>query len=279
MNATGLIMVYDDACPLCVAYTKLFVKAGILPPAGRQPFSNIFNTEYGKYIDPVRGKNEIPLVDKKTGTTIYGVEALLKVLGSRWAFFNYLQKNRPLFWLIQKAYFVISYNRKVIVPPRFCDSDKCSPQFNLKYRLVYFITAMLITGVLFFMFGQKLGDTGNPSFTGYRGLDIIALFLPCVVSQFLLTRMLYGKLFWNYAGNVATFNLIGAFSLLVWLPFLKNAGPNIEIVFTGIFISAIIKGYLNIKRSRVIGISNYYAIIWSILFLVSFLLGWFLFII
>jgi len=38
METTDKILVYDDACPLCVAYTGAFVKTGLLTAEGRKSF-------------------------------------------------------------------------------------------------------------------------------------------------------------------------------------------------------------------------------------------------
>ena len=145
----AFIMVFDDACPLCVAYTRFFVRTGLLPVAGRVPYSEAIHSEYKNLIDQNRGVNEIPLLDLENKTTYYGVDALLKVLGSRWPVFHWVSRIKPLYWLVLRLYFMVSLNRKVIVPPSFCNSDSCSPRFNLKYRLTYFTMAMAFTASVF----------------------------------------------------------------------------------------------------------------------------------
>ena len=41
MPTNNKIMIYDDSCPLCSGYTKLFVNMGLLSKGGRTPFTGI----------------------------------------------------------------------------------------------------------------------------------------------------------------------------------------------------------------------------------------------
>jgi hypothetical protein len=65
MENRNKILVYDDACPLCVAYTSAFVKAGLLTAEGRQSFSDV-SAELLHTINYQRSKDEIPLLDTVT---------------------------------------------------------------------------------------------------------------------------------------------------------------------------------------------------------------------
>lgn len=274
-SSPAFIMVYDDACPLCVAYTRFFVKTGLLPSTGRIPYSEAIFSEYKNRIDQSRGVNEIPLIDLNSSATYYGVDALLQVLGARWPVFRLVKKIKPLYWFVLRLYFLVSYNRKVIVPPAFCNSDSCSPRFNLKYRLTYFTLAMAFTASVFYTFADKLSNTQLPVHTYSHGLDVLILFLPAVGLQLLFSYLMHKPLFWSYIGHIATFNIIGAvvllpgFILFGFVPFTKF------VIFGGILTSVIVKGILNVRRCRAIGMPTGYAMVWSLLFLASFLIGWF----
>ena len=74
------IIIYDDNCPLCSAYTNAFVKTGFIDKEGRRDFSTI-SPELLKKIDLHKSVNEIPLVDIKSNQVWYGIDALLEVLG------------------------------------------------------------------------------------------------------------------------------------------------------------------------------------------------------
>ena len=58
MNKTTII--YDGSFPLCAAYSKSFVKIGLIEKEGRKDFSNL-STVLLQQIDIKRSLNEIPL--------------------------------------------------------------------------------------------------------------------------------------------------------------------------------------------------------------------------
>src|SRR5687768_10026750 len=131
------ILIYDDNCPLCTWYTGLFVKYGFLPEGGRRPFSTL-DPALLNSIDFTKGKNEIPLLDTPSGKVIYGIDALLEILGQKFPFIKKAGSLRPVNWMLRKVYKLISYNRKVIVANR-CGPGTidCSPEFNDRYRILF----------------------------------------------------------------------------------------------------------------------------------------------
>ena len=74
-------LLYDEECPMCNLYTAGFIKANMLDNQGRKPFVNI-TTEEENYIDIQRAKNEIALFDTQSKRVYYGIEILLKVIGT-----------------------------------------------------------------------------------------------------------------------------------------------------------------------------------------------------
>lgn len=261
---------------MCAAYSKLFVTLGLLSSKGRIAYSDSFNEKFNSLIDREKAINEIPLIDFENHLTYYGLDSLLEILSRKWSAFKIIKKIKPLYWFLQKCYLLISYNRKVIVPPTVCNTSSCNPKFNLKYRVFFFLLAMSITALVFYQFSQTLSSTQLQSFTGSFGLDILIIFIPSVLGQIGVSYITQRQFFWDYIGNVATFNLEGAGFLLLWSILFNFSSNNIQIVFWGICLSVILKGWLNIKRSTHLGISIGYASFWSITFLISFLLGWFL---
>ena len=121
------VLIYDDNCPLCTWYSSLFVSCGLLPTEGRKPFSAL-DSSLLKAIDLDKSRNEIPLLDTKSGNVLYGIDALLEILGQRSGFIKTTGKIKPINWLLKKIYKFISYNRKVIVAKK-CSTGAidCSP--------------------------------------------------------------------------------------------------------------------------------------------------------
>src|SRR5215210_3862905 len=101
MKPTAKIIIYDDSCPMCSAYTKAMVTAGLIEPSGRRSFSAI-NTEVLAKIDTCKCRNEIPLINSSTQTIKYGIDALLDILGDKWPFVKAAESAKPVNWFLKK---------------------------------------------------------------------------------------------------------------------------------------------------------------------------------
>ena len=140
-------LVYDNECPLCVAYTGAFVQAGLLEKEGRKNFNEV-DAALLSNADSGRMHNEIPLIEHETGKVWYGIDALLEVLGTRLPLVRKIGHLTPVNWLLRKLYKLISYNRKVIVAVQARDYD-CSPAFNEKYRIVFLLLGLAFNSFIF----------------------------------------------------------------------------------------------------------------------------------
>lgn len=144
------ILIYDDNCPLCTCYSRLFVKYGFLPAEGRQPFSTLSENLFSK-IDPEKSRNEIPLIDTTTSKVLYGIDALLEILDQKIPFIKAIGNTRPINWMLKKLYKLISYNRKVIVAKK-CGpgSIDCSPAINYPYRFVFMVLGLFFNTLMLY---------------------------------------------------------------------------------------------------------------------------------
>jgi predicted DCC family thiol-disulfide oxidoreductase YuxK len=150
MKPADSILVYDDNCPLCAGYSSLFVRYGLLAKEGRKPFSTL-EPSLLAHIDFDKSRNEIPLVNVSTGEVLYGIDALLSILGQRFPFISRAGNTRPVKWLLQKLYKFISYNRKVIVAKK-CGSGSidCSPDLNYFYRVLFMLVFLVFNTLMLF---------------------------------------------------------------------------------------------------------------------------------
>ncbi len=142
-------LIYDDACPLCRAYTKAFVKYDLLSPDQRSSFSNL-QPEALECIDINRARHEIPYLNISTGVTLYGIDALLAILDKKIPEMVNFCRKPIIYKSLQQLYHFISYNRRVITATKQdAGAFDCSPDFNYFYRILFlclgfvFNTAML----------------------------------------------------------------------------------------------------------------------------------------
>jgi predicted DCC family thiol-disulfide oxidoreductase YuxK len=144
MKTSNKILVYDDHCPLCVWYTGLFVKYRLLSAENRIAFS-VAPESLLSQIDFDKGKNEIPLIDTEKGEVVYGLDALLLILGQNFPPVKKFASVKPVYWFLKKLYKLVSLNRKVVVAKK-CGKGEidCSPEFNIKYRLLFISFSLLL---------------------------------------------------------------------------------------------------------------------------------------
>jgi predicted DCC family thiol-disulfide oxidoreductase YuxK len=150
MKPADSILVYDDNCPLCAWYSSLFVRYGFLKEEGRKPFSTL-DPVLLAHIDFNKSRNEIPLLNVSTGKVLYGIDALLFILGQRFPIISRIGNIRGMKWLLQKLYKFISYNRKVIVAKKCgAGSIDCSPDLNYFYRVLFMMIFLVFNTVMLF---------------------------------------------------------------------------------------------------------------------------------
>ena len=141
-------LLYDDNCPLCAAYTKVFIQTGLLEKQNRLAFSTINIQEFNMDIN--RARHEIPMVNLQTGTVVYGIDALAEILNQKIPFVKKLLGISWVHWFFKKWYSFISYNRKIIVAkPTFSKSCfDCSPDYSFKHRMALILFTTILSSYL-----------------------------------------------------------------------------------------------------------------------------------
>jgi hypothetical protein len=208
------LLIYDDKCPFCSWYSSLFVRYGFLPPEGRTAFSTL-DPAFLASIDFTRARNEIPLLDKKTGHVIYGPEALVNILGTRFP----LIRKMAGWWipalLIRVAYRFISYNRRVIIASK-CGPGAidCAPAFHTGYRLFFLLVFLLFNTLMLFPLQAAVFTDLNQDIST---TDLqLAHFSLVMVNCLLATRFPKQKAI-EYLGQV---NMIAVITILLLVPLL-----------------------------------------------------------
>jgi hypothetical protein len=191
-NLSSKVIVYDDVCPLCKAYTSGFVRAGWLRPENRIGFAEAPAELLGQ-IDIDRARHEIPLYDRISGVTLYGKEALFFILGEAIPIFKPLFRLRLFRAFIFCLYQIITYNRRIIAnsrPP--AKGFDCAPDFNAFYRWLYIGLMGMGAGLLFY--------SAAPSFDLFLGILVllvgVAIVVGCLMHSFRAQT--------NYFGHLAT---------------------------------------------------------------------------
>lgn len=216
------VIIYDDVCPLCKAYTSGFVRAGWLRPENRVGFAEA-PSDLIEGIDIERARHEIPLYDRATGETIYGKEALFFILGEAIPAFRPLFR-MPLFRvLIFCLYQIITYNRRIIANSQApTHGFDCAPDFNGFYRWMYIGLMGMFSGLLLFQ--------ANLNFDGWMSI------LTLLVGLAVLRGCLMGnfKAQTTYFGHLATVLFIFSF-LIFSLQSLPYVAPVVSTLSVWLF--------------------------------------------
>ena len=189
-NLDSKVIIYDDVCPLCKAYTSGFVRAGWLRPENRIGFAEA-PTAIIERIDIDRARHEIPLYDRVTGETLYGKEALFFILGEAIPIFRPLFRLRFFRAFIFCLYQIITYNRRIIAnsrPP--AKGFDCAPDFNAFYRWLYIGLMGMGAGFLFY--------SAAPNFDLFLSILVsligIAVILGCLIPAISVQTSYFGHL-------------------------------------------------------------------------------------
>lgn len=207
------VLVYDDKCPLCAAYTEGFVRTGLLPREGRVPFSTV-PVSILNSIDFEKSKNEIPLYDTESKNVWYGIDALLEILGSWFPPIKWIGNRKPIKWLLKKLYKLISFNRKVIVATK-CGPGAidCAPEFNFFYRILFMIIFLMFNTIMLFpIHDQVLSLT---SFYDKSSGELQIAHLALVGMNLILASSLNKYKAIEYLGQV---NMLALITILLMVP-------------------------------------------------------------
>jgi hypothetical protein len=252
------IILFDAECPMCKAYTKAFVKTGMLDDNGRAAYQNGMDN-ICPVIDKQRAVNEIALVDLKNGEVTYGVNSLFKIIGNACPVFAPLFKFKPFAWFMSTIYAFISYNRRVIIPAaETSDEYIYQPTFKKHYRIAYLLFTWFFTGFILTRYAHLL--TGIvPLGNQWREYFICGgqiIFQGIVISTFAK-----GKL-WKYLGNMMTISFAG--SLLLLLPLITSIWVTIPVFYFAVYFMGVAGLMLleHIRRTKLLGLGLVMTVTW-----------------
>lgn len=250
------VILFDNECPMCYAYTKAFVKTGMLAHDGREAYQEM-PPNICPLVDRQRAANEIALVNTETGEVTYGIQSLFKIIAHAMPFFRPLFVFSPFVDLMRKFYAFISYNRKVIIPAAVKENT-IQPTFKLHYRIAYLVLTWLITAYILTDYAHLLTGFVLPG-NKYREYFICGgqVFFQGVVISFYRKEKL-----WDYLGNMMTISFAGSLLLLPVLVLSKYL--DIQSVFFVLYF-LMVAGLMfleHLRRSKLLKLGGLMSITW-----------------
>ena len=265
------IIIYDDNCPLCAAYSKLFVSAGMIKKENRKNFTTI-DQSIIKLIDVTRCSNEIPVIDEQTHEVWYGIDAMTEILQYKIPFAKNIVYRKPVKWLLGRFYKFISYNRRVIVATKSRKGNfDCTPDFNYPYRLAFMFVFLLFNTIMLLPVHTHII---NNSLLSVSAVQLQQAHFLLVLVNVLCACSLHRKTAVDYLGQV---NMLALTTILLLVPliFLNKyglaKGSLMNNIYLAILTLFIVKEYK--RRMEYAGIikKHPFIVVMNILSLAAFL--------
>lgn len=253
------VLLFDQNCPFCRSYTGAFVKTGMLDPNGRQAYGHPLQTNYSE-LDNDRARNEIALVNTKTGEVAYGIDSLFRIIATAFPVFSPLFRLSAFRWLMKQLYAFISYNRKVIIPSA-PGADLCQPDVNLTWRSAWILFTWLITSMILSSYSHHLEGLLPPSrfFREFLICGGQIIFQTCAVSLVARDKLL------SYLGNMMTISFAGSLLLLIIDQILQMLVINDPRIYAGFFLLTAGCMFLeHLRRMRLLGIHWTASLSWAV---------------
>lgn len=210
------IVVYDGDCPMCTGTVAWLLRTGLLK--SEQARSN--HDLAGADLDAAKAagiRNQLVVLDPETRETRSGAEGLLWIIRDNTGnhFLVRLLSLPGFRHALRWGYETISYNRRVISPPRHQIVCDCEPEVTLARRLMLIVPALALTVLLTALFGAavfhgwQLGDgwSGAVFMVAAAGSIWIALAIVAIV-------LLRGERRVDYLAHLAVTMLAGALVLV-----------------------------------------------------------------
>lgn len=239
MNTHTKVIIYDDTCPLCDAYTGCFVQIGLIAKENRKNFNTI-TPELMAKIDGSRCINEIPVIDTQTNEIWYGIDAMLEILGGRIPLIKRAGNWKPVKWILCIIYKFISYNRRVIVAPRHKPGNfDCKPDFNIPYRIAFMAFFLVCNTAMLYPLAEYVLSDSIFSNAGLANVQLAHIVL--VAINITIALQLNRTACIEYLGQINMLALLVNFINLpliianIYFPFFDNLINNIYLFMLAFF--------------------------------------------
>lgn len=111
------ILVYDGGCPFCTEASRVIVRLGLIPDAGRRTLAELPD-DLARIAESAGIENALVVLDTETLEARAGARGLLWLLrGTGLGWLAVLLGRRPFLPLLEAAYRFVAKNRYALFPP------------------------------------------------------------------------------------------------------------------------------------------------------------------
>jgi hypothetical protein len=206
----NISLLYDEDCPLCRWYTRIFVKYRLLEENGRIPYVDYILQHPGE-VNIHIAQTKIACVDHQSHEIRYGIDGLLMLLGHHSRIIKVLGNFKPINWLLKILYLLFSYNRRIFAPVSKRNVEcTCEPPKSILWRINFILLMSFITyAIVQWYFHQFLDEylVNTPP-------NDLILLAAQIGFQWLAFLFLHQKNSYDYIGHLVFVSFLGSLLLL-----------------------------------------------------------------
>jgi predicted DCC family thiol-disulfide oxidoreductase YuxK len=154
LKTSELLLAYDGDCPMCLATIGLLLRLGLVRPEQTRSNHDLDAADLAA-AQQAGIRNQLVVIDLTSRETRAGSDALLWIIGAgrRGKFLVRVLGLPGLRHLLRYGYETISYNRRVVSPPRHQVVCDCEPEVTVARRMTLIVPLLLVTILLVAGFG------------------------------------------------------------------------------------------------------------------------------
>ena len=252
-------LLIDHDCPMCAAYGTIFTRLGMIDPHTVSPYQHT-DEVLANRIDMKRARSEIALYDETNYRTVYGIDAMIAIVAHRRPWLRRLLTAAPLYFVLRKFYFFVSYNRRVIYPAKAKPGLRdCTPPTHAPYRWLYILLVAMGTGAVLNHYAYPIYTVWELPYDPWRECYLC---FGQVVWQGVVIGGVSRKQALTYLGNMSTVSLIGAILLLPLLlvTTFTTLSPWLMLAYFALVVGVMLLEHL--RRCRLLSITYGMTVSW-----------------
>ncbi len=253
-----LVLVYDGDCPMCMASVALLTRRGLV--TAEQTVSNHDLAPEDLAAAQAAGiRNQLVVLNPHTRATRTGADGLLWIIGENrdYPLWVRVASSRFVKPLVRFAYEAISYNRRIISPPRHAIRCDCEPQATLGRRLTLVGPLVLLTAAITAGFGAAVAHGLETNVASGALVASLAFVVAAAALTIVATIALHREQRIDYLAHQSVIAFAGALVIMpaavivAWMP------PTASLIVTAIslLLSMLMTSSMQRRRITAVGLA------------------------
>lgn len=203
-------LMYDEFCSMCRWYSQRMVDFGLIAREERKSVQVCMADNEMPLIDFNQAMNKIAYYNADKNQIFYGIDSILEIISHKYPRLVNVFRWKPIIFLLNIFYNLISYNRRIIAPTRMCNDESCTPTRSWSNRILYIIVCWMMVVAIAKVFSTiPLQVSFRWPFVYIEGLTFIGQFIIQGIVLWVIGRRYY----YDYFGHLAHVSLIGSLYL------------------------------------------------------------------